>query len=123
MIEQAKGLNPAMRFFIGSCEQVPLPDQTCDVITVCAAYHHFPHVNLFAKEAYRLMKKDGAIYIADVYYPAAIRILCNPFVPLLKEGDVRFYSPEQIVCTLNKAGFHDATYTISNHIQIVSARK
>jgi len=123
MIEQAKKINPDMLFLVGNCEQIPLPDQTCEVITVCAAYHHFPHVGLFSKEAYRLMKKGGSIYIADVYYPAVIRILCNPFVPLMKDGDVKFYSPAQIIRTLNKAGFLNATYTIHDHIQIVSARK
>ena len=123
MIEQAKKLNPDMQFSVGNCEQIPLPDQTCDVITVSAAYHHFPHVNLFSNEAYRLLKTGGSIYIADVYYPTAIRLICNPFVPLMKDGDVKFYSPAQIIQTLNKAGFQKATYTIHEHIQFVSARK
>lgn len=123
MIEQAKKLNPGMLFSVGNCEQIPLLDQSCDVITVCAAYHHFPHVDLFAREAFRLMKTGGSIYIAEVYYPSLVRLLTNPFMPLLNKGDVKTYSPTAIVSTLKKAGFHKATYSIHDHIQIVSARK
>ena len=123
MVEQAKKLNPDMHFSVGNCEQISLPDQSCDVITVCAAYHHFPHVDLFAREAFRLMKTGGSIYIAEVYYPSVVRLLTNPFMPLLNKGDVKTYSPTAIVSTLEKAGFHEAAYSIHDHIQIVSARK
>lgn len=56
--------------------------RTFDLITVCAAYHHFPDVKAFAAESHRLLKTEGCLYIADVYYPALVRFLCNPFVPL-----------------------------------------
>ena len=123
MVEQAKKLNPEMNFTVDTCEKIPLPDQSCDVITVCAAYHHFPHVDLFAREAFRLMKDGGHVYIAEVFYPSAMRILANPFMPLLNKGDVKIYSPAAIVSTLEKAGFQGAKYSIQDHIQIVSAYK
>jgi ubiquinone/menaquinone biosynthesis C-methylase UbiE len=123
MIEHAKQLNPNMCFSIGNCEKIPLPDQSMDVITVCAAYHHFPHVDLFARESFRLMKVGGRIYIAEIYYPSALRLLTNPFLPLLNKGDVKIYSPAAITSTLKKAGFQDAECSIKGRIQIVSARK
>ncbi len=123
MIEQAKLLNPSMHFSTGNCEQIPYADNTFDVITVCAAYHHFPYVDNFCREAYRLIKKGGIIYIAEVYYPSVIRVICSPFIPLLNEGDVKFYSPDEIMDTLNRAGFKNQTYITSSHIQIVSACK
>lgn len=123
MIVCAKRLNPDMHFSVGNCEKISLPDQTMDVITVCAAYHHFPHVDRFAQESYRLLKAGGLIYIAEVYYPSLIRILANPFMPLLKKGDVKIYSPAAITSTLINAGFQDAKYEIVGHIQIVCARK
>lgn len=123
MIEQAKLLNPSMHFSTGNCEQIPYADSTFDVITVCAAYHHFPYINNFSREAYRLIKKGGTIYIAEVYYSPAIRVICNPFIPLLNEGDVKFYSPDEIMSTLSRAGFKNQTYITSSNIQIVSACK
>lgn len=120
MIEQAKLLNSGMYFSTASCEQLPYDDHMFDIITVCAAYHHFPNVNGFTKEACRLLKKGGKIYIAEVYLPTLIRAICNPFVPLLKEGDVKFYSPDNIMETLKNAGFKKQEYIKNGHIQIVS---
>ena len=123
MIEQAKKLCPSMEFTTASCENLPFTDKTFNVIIVCAAYHHFPDVVSFSNEVYRLLKPSGLIYIADVYYPTIVRILCNPFVPLSKAGDVKFYSPGEIKKTLRSAGFQKESHTISGHIQTVSACK
>lgn len=123
MIQQAKLLNPSMRFSTGSCERIPYADNLFDVITVCAAYHHFPSVDRFSEEAYRLMKKGGSIYIAEIYYPPFLRMLYSPLIPLMREGDVKFYSPDEIMKTLSNAGFHDSNFIINGHIQIVSATK
>jgi ubiquinone/menaquinone biosynthesis C-methylase UbiE len=121
MIEQARLLNPSMDFRVGRCEDLPFEDSAFDVITVCAAYHHFPDVKGFAKEAARLLKAQGAIYIADVYYPWPIRTIANPFVRLSKAGDVKFYAPREIIATLEEAGFQIGTYRIDGHIQIIRA--
>ncbi len=123
MIREAKLQNPNMTFCVATCDEIPYVDQTFDVITVSAAYHHFPHVRRFAAEAYRLLKAGGTIYIAEVFYPTAVRILCNPLVPLMKDGDVRFYSPREIMCTLSDVGFRDAAYSTNGNIQLVHATK
>ena len=123
MVQEAKLQNPNMTFCVANCDEIPFADQTFDVITVSASYHHFPHVNRFASEAYRLLKDGGTLYIAEVYYPALVRILCNPLVPLMKDGDVRFYSPREILCTLGKAGFEQQTYQTQGNIQLVRATK
>lgn len=123
MIQQAKLLNPEMQFATGTCDQIPFADQAFDVITVCAAYHHFPHVNRFASEAHRLLKSGGTIFIAEVYYSPLVTALCNPFVPLMKDGDVRFYTPREIIRTLSEAGFQDTAYSTNGNIQLVRATK
>ncbi|MDR2909401.1 MAG: class I SAM-dependent methyltransferase [Oscillospiraceae bacterium] len=123
MIAQARRLNPLMEFSVGRCEQTPFAGGTFDVITVCAAYHHFPDVKSFAQEAYRLLKTQGKIYIADIYYPRAIRAVCNPFIRFSKAGDVKLYSPQEIIATLYDAGLNGANHIIDGHVQIVSARR
>ena len=123
MIEQAKTLNPSMKFSVGNCEQLPFADGTFNIITVCAAYHHFPDVNNFAEEAFRLLKPNGQICIADVYYPAIVRAICNPFISLSKAGDVKFYSPYEIMKTLKRVGFQNGNYTTNGYIQIVNAHR
>ena len=48
------------------------------------------------KEMKRILKPKCVIYIADIYYPLIIRAILNPFVPLSKAGDVKFYSLKEI---------------------------
>jgi len=123
MIENAATLNPDMKFQVSGCEAMPFQDESMDIITVCAAYHHFPDVVAFAKEAKRILKPEGKLYIAEVYLPSFLRFLINPFVPLSKAGDVRLYSPLEIVDNFKKIGFQRPEIIIAARIQIVSVMK
>ncbi len=119
MIEQAKMLNPDMEFQLGSCEKLPFADSYCDIATVCASFHHFPNVNAFAREASRVVKKGGMLYIAEIYLPSFLRNICNPFIKFSKAGDVRFYSPNEIVELFERNGFDKTNIIIDGNIQIV----
>jgi len=123
MIENAAVRNPGMEFQTADCEAIPFENETMNMITVCAAYHHFPDVVAFAAEAKRLLKPNGTIYIADVYLSAFWRVLLNPLVPLSKAGDVKFYSPKEIVKNFEQFGFINTGIKISGNIQIISMRK
>ena len=124
MIEKAIAMNPGMEFHVSGCEAMPYPDASMDVITVCAAYHHFPDVDAFACEAARLLKPNGMIYIADVYVPFLIRVLVNPFVPMLfKDGDVRFYSPKEIIRLFTRFGFVEVSIKTTGTLQFVVMQK
>jgi len=123
MIEEARLLCPGMEFTVGPCAPLPYKDESFDVISVCAAYHHFPKTEAFATEAWRTLKPDGRIYIADVYYPAWLSALLNPLLPLLRAGDVRLYSPQEIVKNLKQGGFSNLHYCIVRNIQVISGQK
>ena len=123
MIENATARNPGMQFQVAGCEAIPFEDASMDVIAVCAAYHHFPNVAAFAREARRVLKPGGTLYIADVYVPPVLRVIVNPFVPLSRAGDVQFYSPKEIVRNFMSVGFECNDTKIHGHIQIVSKRK
>jgi len=123
MIKVASSKYPMFNFQVAGCENIPFDDGIMDIITVCAAYHHFPDVDSFAREAERLLKPDGVLYIADVYYPAFLRIICNPFVPLLPDGDVKFYSPKEITNTFTKRKFISDGVIKREHIQLVKLRR
>jgi ubiquinone/menaquinone biosynthesis C-methylase UbiE len=60
MINYAAAKNPGMVFRVSGCESIPFNDCSMDIVTVCAAYHHFTNVTLFAKEASRVLKPGGA---------------------------------------------------------------
>lgn len=123
MIDSAKRKCPSMIFDVKGCEQTAFQSEMFDVITVCAAYHHFPSPKAFAKEARRILKPHGLLYIADVYYPLIIRMLCNPFVPLSKAGDIKFYSPKEIESNFAAYGFEKVEFRREGHVQIIALRK
>lgn len=74
-------------------------------MTVCVAFHHFSNIQKFAAESERVIKKDDVLYIAEVYLPAILRVICNSFVKFSKAGDVKFYSPDEIVSLFENNGF------------------
>ena len=123
MIECARRKYPDMNFTVSTCDKTPFRDEMFDVITVCAAYHHFSDVKAFANEAARILKPQGRIYIAEVYYPFILRSLLNPFVPLSKAGDVKFYSQKEIINNFTDSGFRFRTNKREDHIQVIGMQK
>lgn len=123
MIEQAKLNNPEMCFSVAGCDKLPFSNEEIEVMTVCAAYHHFPNVDRFAKEANRVIKKDGMIYIAEVYLPAFLRTLFNPFIRFSKAGDVKFYSTNEIIALFESNGFVENDIVIDGKVQMVKMQK
>ena len=123
MIEQAKKINPNMNFYVAGCEELPIENEKADVLTVCAAFHHFPDIQKFAEEAERVMKRGGVLYIAEVYLPAILRAICNPFLRLSRAGDVKFYSPNEIVSLFEKNGFVKEDIVINGKVQIIKMQR
>jgi ubiquinone/menaquinone biosynthesis C-methylase UbiE len=123
MIDNARRLNPSMVFEVASCNVLPFADAFFDVATVCAAFHHFPNISSFAKEVGRVLKPGGMLYIAEVYYPAFIRTILNPFVKLSKAGDVKFYAPEEITELFLITGFTNQVLKKEGCVQIVGVQK
>jgi len=123
MIKNAVANNPDMEFYVAGCEVMPIENDTMDLITVSAAYHHFLDVEAFAKEAKRVLKVNGRIYIAEIYLNCILRFICNPFVPLSRAGDVKFYSPKQILNNFKQFGFEKIDVIVSEGVQIVSMKK
>ena len=123
MVGNAGRLNPSMTFRTARCDALPFEDEFFDVVTVSAAFHHFPDVKGFAKEAHRVLKPDGMLYIAEVYYPGLIRIMYNPLIKLSRAGDVKLYAPEDIIMTFESTGFTFETVEKEGHIQIVGVRR
>lgn len=123
MIEQAKKLNPDMKFYVSKCDELPFEKGEIGIMTVCAAFHHFPDVDNFAKEASRVIKKDGMLYIAEVYLPTILRVICNPFLKFSKSGDVKFYAPNEIASLFENHEFVVSAVEISGMVQMIKLQK
>ena len=123
MIANAKLRSPDFNFTASGCESIPFDDNSMDIITVCAAFHHFPDVNKFASEASRLLKAGGHLYVADINLPIIIRHFANFLAPLSKSGDVKIYSQKEIASTFKAVGFRLVCATKRGYIQIVTFQK
>ena len=123
MIEQAKRLNPDMTFYVSGCDQLPFENGEIGVMTVSAAFHHFPNVQRFAQEAGRVIRIGGMLYIAEAYLPAILRVICNPFVKFSRAGDVKFYSPNEIVSLFENNGFVASGVEIDGMVQIIKLQR
>ena len=123
MVEQAEKRNPGMRFFTAGCENLPFQSGDVDVMTVCAAYHHFPNVEDFAQEASRVIKSGGRLYIAEIYLPALLRTVCNPFLRFSRTGDVKFYSPNEIARLFEEHQFLVKEVTVKHRVQLIQLQR
>ena len=123
MIEQTKRLNPDMTFYVSGCDQLPFENGEIGVMTVSAAFHHFPNVQRFAQEAGRVIRIGGMLYIAEAYLPAILRVICNPFVKFSRAGDVKFYSPNEIVSLFENNGFVASGVEIDGMVQIIKLQR
>jgi len=124
MIAIAKEKNKDLHFEVGSASDLHfVDDNSMDIVTVSAAYHHFPDTDQFLREAYRVLKPCGAIYIAEPHSPILLRPLAFILVHFSKSGDKTFYTPKKINKSFRKNGFTPQPVKIQNHIQICYAIK
>ena len=122
MITVAGERYPEFEFTVAGCESLPFEESSMDIITVCCAYHHFPDTDAFALEASRILRPGESLYIADVYLPPVVRQIANVFLPLSKDGDVRFYSREEISRTFSRVGLELVSVVRKGYIQILHLR-
>ena len=103
-----------------SCENTPYEDDYFDFLTACMAYHHFPDKDAFEKEALRILKPGGKIYIADPNFPHPIRKILNL---LCRNINGEFFSSDEITERFEKQGFkHIGTYK-DHYAQLVILQK
>jgi ubiquinone/menaquinone biosynthesis C-methylase UbiE len=121
MVAMAKRKCPNMDIRLSRCENTPFADNTFDIITVCMAYHHFSEKAGFAKEAARIIKPGGRLYIADPNYPRAIRKFINAFFKALRVAGT-FHTPEEMYGQFAECGFEPAGYIKKGYAQVVKMK-
>ncbi len=54
-----------VEFVQGDAENLPFKDKSFDVVTCRIAAHHFPNIEQFIKESYRVLKNNGYFLLID----------------------------------------------------------
>ena len=94
---------------IGDAERLPFPDNTFDVYVVRAAPHHFPNIDAFLAEAYRVLKPDRCAALVDCAPPLPARDVLHEVELRRDPSHVRSLTVDEWVASLELAGFEVET--------------
>jgi ubiquinone/menaquinone biosynthesis C-methylase UbiE len=122
MIEIANKKYPQMDFQLASCDNIQLDNSSLDVMVSCMAYHHFENKEGFAREASRLLKPDGVLYIADPRFPWLIRKALNGFFSLIRINGA-FLNPDETAARFSSYGFECVGFAYDKYAQVVKLKK
>lgn len=111
---------PNMDIKENSCDNTNYKDEYFDVLTTCMAYHHFPNKEKFEKEAKRILKSGGYLYIADPNFPFLIRKTINS---LTKRFNGEFLSSNELKKRFENNGFSYIDTRTDWYAQLVILRK
>ncbi len=101
MIKTAKKKNLKNTTFIeGDCENMPLEDNTFDIVINSQSFHHYPNPLSFFKEVYRVLKPGGKLILRDNTGSKIALFFMNNIVMKLANltghGDVKASSIQEI---------------------------
>ena len=122
MIEEAKRKCPQMDIQVSPSGKTPFQSDTFDTITACMAYHHFSDKEGFAKEAARLLKAGGRLYITDPFFPYVIRKTINGILKLFRVTG-KFFSPKEMAVDFGRFGFVPGYVSRKGIVQVVELCK
>jgi len=122
MIAEAKRKCPDMNIQTAKCEDTPFEKQFFDVITACMAYHHFSDRAGFAREAARILKPGGCLYIADPRFPFIIRKTMNGIFRLFNVAGC-FNTPQELYDQFSNHGFIPDGFVVDGYAQVVKLKR
>jgi ubiquinone/menaquinone biosynthesis C-methylase UbiE len=70
MLEVARQLTPEARFYMGSCEALPLEDASVDLALSTISFHHWHDHAAGIHEVARVLRPGGSFLLADFTSPA-----------------------------------------------------
>lgn len=94
-----------MDWVLGDAAALPFPDSAFDLYTVRAAPHHFPDVDAFLREAFRVLRPDRHAVFIDCAPPAPARDVLHEVEIRRDPSHVRSLTVEEWVARLEHAGF------------------
>jgi len=122
MLVQAAKNCPQMSFQRTRCDKLPFADQSFDVLIACMAYHHFDNREGFAREAARVLKPGGVLYIADPRFPWLVRKLLNGIARIVRVAGA-FCNSQEIADRFASTGFTAVATAVDRYAQVIKLCK
>lgn len=95
--------NDNTSFFVGDVYDIPFKDMYFDAIIAFEMIEHLEHLNVFLKEAQRVLKKNGTLIVSTPN-----RLITSPDGNLMSPYHTQEYDPDQLKRLLGKH-FKDVT--------------
>jgi ubiquinone/menaquinone biosynthesis C-methylase UbiE len=94
-------------FVKGDAEDLPLQSESYDVVTCRIAPHHFPNINKFIEEAYRVLKSSGQLLLDDNVVPEddEFDVFYNTIEKLRDYSHFRAWKKTEWLRMLEQSGF------------------
>ncbi len=116
LLTEAKKLHPKAKFIEADMLEIPLHDQSVDIITNIAAFHHLPDEETRTQalnEMHRTLKTNGLLFLTvwnldQPRFDKCHRQNRDFFIPFADSGVDRYYygfKPDELTNLLNYAGF------------------
>ncbi len=122
MISEAREKCPQMSFTLASCDNLPFENQAFDCLISCMAFHHFSNRDGFAREAARITKAGGLLYIADPRFPWPVRKILNGFFKRIRI-EAAFFTLQDIESHFVKYGFVGIGTATHGYAQVVKLQR
>lgn len=123
MIIAAQNYLDDVVFTVCPADSISFAGDMFDLVTVCCAFHHFSKPDDFMSEAYRVLKENGKLVIADPSPFPVMRWIENLIIPRMKMGDVRMYKTEELLGFFKAAGFENISYIKKGAMVIAEGTK
>ncbi|MGA7910407.1 MAG: methyltransferase domain-containing protein [Candidatus Dormiibacterota bacterium] len=110
MLDQARRITSERNianvdWVLGDAAAIPFQDDTFDLYTVRAAPHHFPDVDAFLAEAWRVLKPGRDAVFVDCAPPMPARDVLHEVEVRRDPSHVRSMTVDEWVARLERAGF------------------
>jgi ubiquinone/menaquinone biosynthesis C-methylase UbiE len=112
MIEKAKASSASymnVHFSKSKAEELPFDNDYFDFIISSNAFHHFSNPENALREAYRVLKPKGRIYILDNTSDDFFTRMLTRLAPKLQPAHVKLYSTREYQTFFEKTGLHYVT--------------
>ena len=98
-------LGPEPDLQIGDAESLPWDSASFDLVLCTNSFHHYPDPGKALAEIKRVLKNNGHLVLVDILFPPALRPIVNLSLPLMRTGDVHFYSENETRQLFTRNGF------------------
>ena len=107
MIEKAEASSTNygnVHFRRANAEELPFENGVFDRVICSNAFHHYSDPDKVVREACRVLKRRGRIYILDVTADGSLTRILDRLAKKLEQGHVRIYSTNEYRSLFEKAG-------------------